>query len=671
MRTAALLILLLAIQTTAHGEIACQAHNQCCNPNDFANKDNPAYVFTSPIKPTQRAPVGRPEVVGWEYRTRGQSFGSLSAWEFFKNGFHLGEDWNSSDGMDDGAPVFAIADGEVVAFSNLPGSATNPWGRWILIQHSPPSGFAFRSSDGEPILTAYSFYAHLSAISIEPPASCTDIPTIPADELSEGYKVRLGWKIGSVGDAEGQVAGAHLHFEIRTQALGLLPGAGYSCNLMERLSPIEFISNNRLTAQDYQVPRIWIHAFDSQNQMAPTASDGTSICRNSGQISGSGNTSGHFMLRGDWEIHGFDQDLKNDDDLGWSGHALFAPTAGQAPGATTAKWKAKINKAGRYRIETHIPYEYEGEGNSSRGTVVLEINHTNASLQTASFLSLPINQQNDATNLDTWESVFLPEDSAYYDSYWFEPGNLEITLDAADGTGDNVVADATRITFVSDRRRTETEGISPFADVPSLSMDDTDKSEAWFSDNVLTLEAEDKVEGYFIADGGSLQRLFAPTAFINRAEFIKLLIEITAIQPDISDGDDPWYRKYFTAANNLEVFGAPTTFAQFNGDDSITRRDAYFWLMNLMAAKNLECDSRDSESNESDSEGKEVPEGFPDVPPSDPAYRQISDAQRCGIADGFSNPREFRPENFMIRAEAAKLLVAAQKMNFDQVSSAQ
>lgn len=102
-------------------------------------------------------------------------------------GIHTGLDLDLPGESDYGAACYAVADGTVTHVGRLPGT----WGKVILLEHRNVAGF--------PKL--WSQYAHMART-----------------EVALGQRIRQGQRIGTVGNAEGQLS-AHLHFELRRSDL--------------------------------------------------------------------------------------------------------------------------------------------------------------------------------------------------------------------------------------------------------------------------------------------------------------------------------------------------------------------------------------------------------------------------------------------------------------------
>jgi murein DD-endopeptidase MepM/ murein hydrolase activator NlpD len=148
-------------------------------------------------------PVGPPDAAGYY---DAQPFGVNQ---------HLGSDWNDVHGGDSdlGAPVFAVAAGQVAQAEDLGGG----WGNVVRVVH--------RVRDGRAVREVESLYAHLDAI-----------------EVAVGARLGRGQRLGTIGTAGGHY-GPHLHFELRTQAR--LPlGGGYGKPL-GHVDPSAFIRAHR------------------------------------------------------------------------------------------------------------------------------------------------------------------------------------------------------------------------------------------------------------------------------------------------------------------------------------------------------------------------------------------------------------------------------------------
>ncbi len=134
----------------------------------------------------------------------------------FTENMHLGDDLNGIGGenSDLGDPVFAVADGEVLAArEGGPG-----WGNVIIVLH------AYRENGVRKYVQ--SFYGHVQTILVAP------------REI-----VRRGQQIATVGTGGGKYL-AHLHFEMREFITPFI-GAGYRKETRGWLNPSAFIQAHR------------------------------------------------------------------------------------------------------------------------------------------------------------------------------------------------------------------------------------------------------------------------------------------------------------------------------------------------------------------------------------------------------------------------------------------
>ena len=144
----------------------------------------------------------------------------------FTENMHLGDDLNGIGGenSDLGDPVFAVADGEVLAArEGGPG-----WGNVIIVLH------AYRENGLRKYVQ--SFYGHVQTILVAP-----------------HERVRRGQQIATVGTGGGKYW-AHLHFEMR-EFLTPFIGAGYRKDTRGWLAPSAFIQAHR-GAPDEDVGRV-------------------------------------------------------------------------------------------------------------------------------------------------------------------------------------------------------------------------------------------------------------------------------------------------------------------------------------------------------------------------------------------------------------------------------
>ncbi len=134
----------------------------------------------------------------------------------FTENMHLGDDLNGIGGenSDLGDPVFAVADGQVMAArEGGPG-----WGNVIIVLH------AYRENGARKYVQ--SFYGHVQTILVAP-----------------HEKVRRGQQIATVGTGGGKYL-AHLHFEMREFITPFI-GAGYRKDTRGWLNPSAFIQAHR------------------------------------------------------------------------------------------------------------------------------------------------------------------------------------------------------------------------------------------------------------------------------------------------------------------------------------------------------------------------------------------------------------------------------------------
>ncbi|MEO8043571.1 MAG: M23 family metallopeptidase [Spartobacteria bacterium] len=139
----------------------------------------------------------------------------------FTENLHLGDDLNGIGGenSDLGDPVFAVADGKVMAArEGGPG-----WGNVIIVLH------AYRESGARKFVQ--SFYGHVQAVLVAP-----------------GEMVHRGQQIATVGTGGGKYW-AHLHFEMREFVTPYI-GAGYRKETRGWLDPRAFIQSHRGAPDD-------------------------------------------------------------------------------------------------------------------------------------------------------------------------------------------------------------------------------------------------------------------------------------------------------------------------------------------------------------------------------------------------------------------------------------
>lgn len=175
-------------------------------------------------------------------------------------------------------------------------------------------------------------------------------------------------------------------------------------------------------------------------------------------------------------------------------------------------------------------------------------------------------------------------------------------------------------------------------------FDDVD-CDHWAAEAIYQLLEEDKIEG---RDDDE----YEPDEFMNRAEFVKLIIEMEGV--DVSDyehEDEPyldvasndWFRDYVRAAFYLDVIEHGTS---FRPDDAVNRAEAVKMLIRLSG----------EETNSSET-------SFSDVDDDAWYAKYVEKAEDDEIVDGYSDDT-FRPYNALTRAEAAVIVVNAEEENW-------
>ncbi len=124
-------------------------------------------------------------------------------------GLHPGEDWNYGlAGQDDGMPVYAVANGKVLAIKPAFGNDYRRAAWVIVLEHTLP--------DGKHV---YSLYLHVTSASQDNGAV---VSKADAFTIKQGQWVKKGDMIARLarhGDMT-QIGGAHLHFEMRAKLAG-------------------------------------------------------------------------------------------------------------------------------------------------------------------------------------------------------------------------------------------------------------------------------------------------------------------------------------------------------------------------------------------------------------------------------------------------------------------
>ena len=135
-------------------------------------------VYGSPVDPSARAVLPP----GWRSAI---DHGEIYQYSQFKGQTHTGLDINRSDDVDEGLPVYSVAEGLVV----FAGVGAGAWGNLVVIRH--PDGI-------------WSRYGHLKRI---------------AASIKKGAKCSRGALLGTIGRGQRQQFNAHLHFDMCKTAL--------------------------------------------------------------------------------------------------------------------------------------------------------------------------------------------------------------------------------------------------------------------------------------------------------------------------------------------------------------------------------------------------------------------------------------------------------------------
>ncbi|MBK5931713.1 peptidoglycan DD-metalloendopeptidase family protein [Halochromatium salexigens] len=148
--------------------------------------------------------------------------------------YHLGEDWNGEGGGDTDLedPVYAIANGVVVAVVDDQRTATTGFGNHVVVRHDLAAPILV---NGQTVTHVHSLYAHLHS------AAYGDEQT---DAVRVGDAIGIGEQIGTLGSSGyGEVA--HLHFEITLNDTLPTSDDGYNPNGAPAgwTDPSDFIDN--------------------------------------------------------------------------------------------------------------------------------------------------------------------------------------------------------------------------------------------------------------------------------------------------------------------------------------------------------------------------------------------------------------------------------------------
>lgn len=162
--------------------------------------------YGSPVDPTAKAVLPR----GW---CSAIGHGEIYQQTKFKGQMHTGLDINRCDDVDEGLPVYAVADGLIV----FAGAGAGSWGNLVVIRH--PDGM-------------WSRYGHLKNI---------------AARIRKGENCRRGALLGTIGRGHKEQFNAHLHFDMCKTTLWQVNPSWWSANNPAEIKrnyvdPVEFIS---------------------------------------------------------------------------------------------------------------------------------------------------------------------------------------------------------------------------------------------------------------------------------------------------------------------------------------------------------------------------------------------------------------------------------------------
>ncbi len=164
--------------------------------------------YGSPVDPAARAVLPR----GW---CSAIDHGEIYQHTKFKGQMHTGLDINRCDDVDEGLPVYSIADGLIV----FAGVGAGSWGNLVVIRH--PDGM-------------WSRYGHLKNI---------------AARIRKGENCSRGALLGTIGRGHKEQFNAHLHFDMCKTSLWQVNPSWWSANNPAEIKrnyvdPVEFISEN-------------------------------------------------------------------------------------------------------------------------------------------------------------------------------------------------------------------------------------------------------------------------------------------------------------------------------------------------------------------------------------------------------------------------------------------
>jgi murein DD-endopeptidase MepM/ murein hydrolase activator NlpD len=156
----------------------------------------------------------------------------------YRNGSHLGEDWNGVRGGDSdlGDPVYTVAHGVVVFARDV----RRGWGNVVIVRHAYLEKGQIQYVD--------SLYGHLDRI-----------------DVREGQQIKRGDQIGTIGNNRGMYS-AHLHFEMRKNLHIGINRTAFRKDLSNYYDPTRFIASRRSLSGGNRTTQVAMNTFTENGQ---------------------------------------------------------------------------------------------------------------------------------------------------------------------------------------------------------------------------------------------------------------------------------------------------------------------------------------------------------------------------------------------------------------------
>jgi murein DD-endopeptidase MepM/ murein hydrolase activator NlpD len=263
-------------------------------------------------------------------------------------GIHPGTDWNGENDNSGAFPVYASADGQIVAIDRT------SWGGIMVIEHD------YNGS------TIYSQYGHVVPLE--------GLPNMSPGDDNPPISVNKGQQIATINPNPDPWL-PHLHFEIRNS------------DHEDPTDPDYWVGGDYFTGElrwkiflYYEEPKSFImsHGDYSENQIQPIIVDSSKTFDNKDGSSMSDfidengvltiNVDGKDIIRHNffvaWSLNEFNQGtLGTGENRGFGGNYHWAKTTNAGVATSVGDWYFRVLEAGYYKVEANIPY---GHGTTAK-----------------------------------------------------------------------------------------------------------------------------------------------------------------------------------------------------------------------------------------------------------------------------------------------------------------